>query len=160
MPFKHRLRITLALGVASALVLCALPDTPQVHAAMPIKALKALQKAAPENLIIDVRRVVQQTVAGKRTGRHITIEVEAVVVSVDRSKAGLQPGDVIEFVYVNPSPREMAAGDWPAPLRPDWRYHAWLQATRGKKQFKPAAHSMSFDDGPMKKLIEEIHERR
>lgn len=119
------------------------------RAALPVDALKKMQKNAPEKVTLDVRTVIQRAVHNAvRDVHYVQVEVEAIVVEVDRSEAGLKVGDAVKIEYTMMSPKSPAPGDYPPLVRAGHHYTSYLKAAGEKSQFRPAAASASFDRAP------------
>lgn len=112
-------------------------------AALPPSAYEALQKAAPEALMLDILRV--EIVPSSKSNEEI-VRVTAAVLKVERSDSGVKIGDFLQFDYSvasNPDAKQ-SAGQIPI-LSEGSKTIAFLKITEGNTFFKPAAGIMSFN---------------
>jgi hypothetical protein len=101
-----------------------------------------LRIGAQEVLVIEVVSVKQKSVSNDQ----IEISVEAKILNVERSKAGLRKGEQITISYKirNPKlPSIPGAGD-PQILEQGSVYPAFLNRAAGSKIYEPTAHKSSF----------------
>ena len=107
------------------------------------------QQAAPEEIKIKVIKKSHLVEKGKNANHHHQ-KIDAIVLSVTRSKAGLKKGDKIRITYTHTIPNQPVTGDGPIPLLElDKEYPAWLRKTK-KGTFSPAARVYSFKVVPKK----------
>ena len=105
-----------------------------------------MQKGAPEKLTIEVTSADKKE---KKIGGGFVFEmdVEAKVVAVAASAAGLKAGDTVRIRYSFPNVRKTPTdGDWPGEVAKGKRYKAYLRITdRKAKTAAPAASRGSFE---------------
>jgi hypothetical protein len=121
-------------------VLSVLCFTSMAHAALPPGSYDKLRIEAQEavTIVVQSAKVVE---AGN--SKHVTIE--AKVLGVERSKAGLKKGDKITIKYSVPS--VAMPGPVPTPiLEADGFYPAFLN--KSGSDYVPAAHGWSFKMTP------------
>lgn len=111
-------------------------------AELPPYVYDALQKNAPESLLIKVDSV--RTSSSMVTENAVTVEAE--VINVIRSKSGLRKGDRITIAYSTFASRP---GGWVGPspipvLEKDKIYSAFLKKDAVSNLYLPAAKGRSF----------------
>lgn len=131
-------------GSPVALALLLTFAAPAAFAELPPDAYAEDQAQASEHLTIRARKV--DTRACKAPCRQ-PVKVEAEVVEVHQSKAGLKAGDRITITYEHNRPPPGWVGPSPVPiLKKGETYPAYLSKTDGKKAFAPAAGGYSFSE--------------
>lgn len=104
-----------------------------------------LKRDAPEVLGIVVRKVKKL----RQEEFRVTLEVEADVRSVERSKQGLKPGASLTFrsYYVPPEAfqRGFTGPQSPPRLEPGWSGTAYLSDEASPGTLGPAAYGQSFE---------------
>ena len=115
-------------------------------AELPPYVYKERQQQAPESLIIKVVSVrVNST--DEPQGKRMDVNVEAKVEQVNRTKTGLNAGDVIRIGYVHSQHKVPLAGPSEVPiLRQGHVYPAYLMREEKTKQYAPAAGGYSFTE--------------
>ncbi|NNE90520.1 MAG: hypothetical protein HKN23_02635 [Verrucomicrobiales bacterium] len=118
---------------------------PLAFAALPITAIKDLQKKAPDQVVIEV--LDSKTNEKKVSGAfYFYFDVKAKITAIDRSASGLKIGDEIRIKYSRPNiDKTPAAGDWAGGVDKGKSYTAHLKPVAGKAgNFDPAAASGTF----------------
>jgi hypothetical protein len=143
---KHILLSYLGAAVLATLLvtLAMLPS----RAALRPEIYDELRIGAPEVLMIEVVSVKQKSVPSDE----IEVTVEAKILHVEQSKAGLKKGEqvIISYRIRNPKlPSIPGAGDPPI-LEQGGVYPAFLSLAAGGKIYKPTAHHWSFRMTPAK----------
>ena len=99
---------------------------------------KQMQKNAPEFLEIEVLSVKTTEVAND-----ISVDVEARLTRVRRSKSGLKAGDVIHINYGRRT--QLLAGPSPAPLLEKNKKYPAFVVRAHERNYEPAAGGKSFE---------------
>lgn len=109
-----------------------------VHAELPPGSYDSLRAEAPEALIIEVVGVR----SAPKPSNSTEVVARARVLHVERTKAGLKSGAMIEIRYTRPN--ASIPGPRPIPVLSEKSVSpAFLRKGEGK-EFEPAAYGMSF----------------
>ena len=112
---------------------------------LPPYVYKEWQQKAPESLIIKVRSVKTSEEDEPRR-KKISVTVLAQVQKVERSKAGLKPGQMITITYVHSRYQQPLAGPSEVPILEEGKvYPAFLKKAEGEDSYSPAAGGRSFE---------------
>jgi hypothetical protein len=119
---------------------------------LPRPEYRRLQREAPEEMRIAVLKVREAPVGDAprdrdRGGRALDIDVEAKVLSVNRTSVRLHDGDVIHIIYrLHRRERAVPGPGEPQPPERGREYPAWLAKVQGERRaFQPAAGVYSFE---------------
>jgi hypothetical protein len=106
---------------------------------------RRMQREAPEEVRVEVLRVVEAPVSERPREREII--VQAKVVRIGRSAARIHDGEVIRIAYRHyRGEREIAGPGEPPLLERGQTYPAFLAKVEGERRvFSPAAGRFSFE---------------